>query len=155
MQTEGTGLFNNVAATKLRVRDPDARDPGQQNKATKVLRETKRNYKNTTTVGDFNAPLPKFGILNKQKISKNGENLSDQNNYLFLTFTECFTFFGWFLSECFTFNEHLSSFMYIKYKQRSIMCLAANFDAKSRKCTGCCPDHNPIKNLMTPNTQRK
>ena len=95
-------------------------------------------------MGDFNAPLPKFGILNKQKISKNGENLSDQNNYLFLTFTECFTF-----------NEHLSSFMYIKCKQRSIMCLAANFDAKSRKCTGCCPDHNPIKNLMTPNTQRK
>lgn len=46
-------------------------------------------------MGDFNAPLPKFGILNKQKISKNGENLSDQNNYLFLTFTECFTFFVW------------------------------------------------------------
>ena len=58
-------------------------------------RKTKRTYKNTTTVGDFNAPLPELGILNKQKISKNGENLSDQNNYLFLTFTECFTFFVW------------------------------------------------------------
>ena len=126
----------------MRVRDPDARDPGQQNKAPKVLRKThththkslsrvrlfatpwivahqaprsmgysrheywsglpfpsprktKRTYKNTTTVGDFNAPLPELGILNKQKISKNGENLSDQNNYLFLTFTECFTFFVW------------------------------------------------------------
>lgn len=80
---------------RVRVRDPDARDPGQQNKATEVLRKTKRNYKNTTTVRDFNAPLPKFGIVNKQKISKNGENLSNQNNYLFLTFTECFTFFVW------------------------------------------------------------
>ena len=51
----------------------------------------------------------------------------------------------------------LSSFLYIKGKQRSIMCLAANFDAKSRKRTGSCPDHNPKKNLktMTPNTQRK
>ena len=125
----------------MRVRDPDARDSGQQNKPLKCLerqththkslsrvrlfatpwivahqaprsmgfsrheywrgllfpspRKTKRTYKNTTTVGDFNAPLPELGILNKQKISKNGENLSDQNNYLFLTFTECFTFFVW------------------------------------------------------------
>lgn len=73
--------------------------PATQGRKTKPLkcleRKTKRNYENTTTVGDFNAPLPKFGILNKQKISKNGENLSDQNNYLFLTFTECFTFFVW------------------------------------------------------------
>jgi len=30
-------------------------------------RKTKRTYKNTTTVGDFNAPLPELGILNKQK----------------------------------------------------------------------------------------
>ena len=41
----------------------------------------------------------------------------------------------------------LSSFMYTKCKQRSIMCLAANLDAKSRKFTGCHPDRNPIKKL--------
>lgn len=66
---------------------------GQQNTETKKLRKTKSNFtKARPTLGDFNAPLPKFGVLSKQKISKDRENLSCQSHNLFLIFTEYFTF---------------------------------------------------------------
>jgi len=98
-------------------------------------------------------------LLNKQKNKQEWRKSEWSKQLPVLNIYRVFYFFclvGFYQNVLLLMNI-LSSFMYIKCKQRSIMCLAANFDAKSRKCTGYCPDQNPIKNLktMTPNTQRK